>query len=178
MVTFNTLWNNHPQGIFSPNATPCQTKGKEHFTNQCAIRVGVAMQKSGIDTTKFNHVQRCWFHPELAGHIIRAEELANALHKQRTIVPGLRSREKIAPKGFENEIKNRTGIIFFKDYFLRKGEITRNRSGDHIDFWNGSRLPSIGSWARIHSRFVANILRDFDHSDYHESKEIWFWPLS
>jgi len=175
MVTFNTLWNNHPQGIFSPNAKPCQTNGKDHFTNQCAIRVGVAMQKSGIDTAKFNHVQRCWFHPKLTGHIIRAEELAKALHKQRAIVPGLGVREKISPKGYHKIINNRTGILFYKDYFMRKNEIFRHRSGDHIDLWNGSRLPSPESWARIQLRLGSS--EWFNWSDFEKSREIWFWPI-
>ncbi len=80
MVAFNKLWKNHP--TITGNDNPCRTKGRSNFGNQCAIRLGVCLQNSGIDTTRIPGVARCWHHKKTEGHIIRAEELAKAL-KQR-----------------------------------------------------------------------------------------------
>lgn len=41
--------------------------------------------------------------------------------------------EKIDPQTFQKKIENKTGIIFFKDYWQRGNENFEKRSGDHID---------------------------------------------
>jgi len=45
IATLHKLWKNHPYPAY-----PCD---KSTFKNQCAIRMGVAMEKSGIDTSSF-----------------------------------------------------------------------------------------------------------------------------
>jgi hypothetical protein len=82
------------------------------------------------------------------------------------------------------KISGLTGDIFFKDYWQRtvngKKESFRNRSGDHIDLWNGSRITDWFSWVRIHMRFGnfgVHSLRG-DVSDFKESKAIWFWSVA
>ena len=84
-VTAKTLWDNHPY----PNS-PCST---ELFANQCAIRMGAALEKSGIDTTSFNTMyprrRCCSAYPSLKhhkpGHIMAAQELANWIDKNPKI---------------------------------------------------------------------------------------------
>ncbi|WP_225595688.1 hypothetical protein [Pseudomonas sp. PDM05] len=44
MLTFNTLWKNHPE-IFG-DAAPCRTNGTKNFSDQCAINLGVALRRS------------------------------------------------------------------------------------------------------------------------------------
>ena len=70
MVSFAKLWENHPTGDF-----PCKdTGGNRAYENQCAIRMGVTFDESGVGTKSFNGA-RCW-HSHMPSHILRAEELA------------------------------------------------------------------------------------------------------
>lgn len=72
-IDASTVWNNHP----FPDS-PCSTK---HFVNQCAIRMGVALEKSGVDTTSFDRLypnRRCYKNlTHSPKHILAAQELAN-----------------------------------------------------------------------------------------------------
>jgi hypothetical protein len=181
MVTFKSLWENHP--TISGDSDPCTTNGKKNFTNQCAIRVGVALTKCGIKTSSIPGAVHCWHgHDKSEGHVIRAEELANGLSKIK--LSGLKPALKVSPKSFSKELSGKKGIIFFKDYWQRTNsgnqESFRNRSGDHIDIWNGSRITDITSWARINLRFGSFGLHTITDrfSDFEESKEIWFWEIT
>lgn len=179
MVTFKQLWGNHP--TISGEENPCTTNGKKNFPNQCAVRVGVALTKCGVKTTSIPGVTHCWQHPKSAGHVIRAEELSIGLTKVR--LPGLNSVIKVNPKSFSEELSGKRGIIFFKDYWRRTNsgskESFRNRSGDHIDIWNGSRITDRTSWARIYLRIGSFGLHSITDrfSDFEDSKEIWFWEV-
>jgi len=173
MATFNELWNNHP--AIKGNDNPCSTNGRSNFGNQCAIKLGVCLQNSGIDTTKIPGIRHCWQHDKSAGHVLAAEEFAKALKRHSPFLPGVRKIQEINPKEFKGTLRRKRGIIFFKDYWRRtvngKKESVRNRSGDHIDLWNGSRLTDWHTWARIQ----LHLSWEGTWSDYGKSKEIWFW---
>lgn len=178
MITFQRLWDHHPNN--TDEKDPCVTDGKKNFDNQCAIRVGVALAKCGVDTSAIPGVVHCWHgHAKSEGHVIRAEELANGL--ARISLAGLQPVIKIDPKDFARRLSGKKGIIFFKDYWRRtiagNKESFRNRSGDHIDIWNGSRLTDRTSWARINLRIGAFGLHSISDrfSDFEDSKEVWFW---
>lgn len=70
MVRFENLWKNHPgKGVF-----PCN---KAVHQNQCAIRMSVTLDKSGVDISSFSGV-KCWEkHEDGFRHILRAQELAD-----------------------------------------------------------------------------------------------------
>jgi len=178
MITFKRLWDNHP--TIAGEEAPCTTNGTKNFPNQCAIRVGVSLTKCGVKTTNIPGVTHCWHgHPKSEGHVIRAEELAEGLSKIK--LAGLKPVEKLNPQTYSDEISGKKGIIFFKDYWERttsgNKEAFRNRSGDHIDIWNGSRITDLTSWARINLRigsFGLHTITD-NFSDFQDSKEIWFW---
>lgn len=164
MITFKKLWDNYP-GL-NGNPAPCKTKGKKNFTNQCAIRVGVALAACGVDTTQLVPAKRhCWHHPTKDGHVLAAEELGKALIK--TTLPGAKKAIQVDPKSFDKDLKGKTGIIFFKDYWLRSGEDFQTRSGDHIDLWNRNRLTD---WSTIF-RFAFNFIVS---TNYEDCREIWF----
>lgn len=169
MLTFNTLWKNHPE-IFG-DAAPCRTNGAKNFSDQCAINLGVALRRSGADLSKLSGVRYCWQHPKSEGHILAAEEMAKAL--SRANVPGLQRVQKVKPEDFEDVLAGQQGIIFFKDFWRRGSETFGNRSGDHIDLWNGRRLTDWLSYPRIQLGFSI----EGTFSDYHESREIWFWKV-
>ncbi|WP_202632390.1 T6SS effector amidase Tae4 family protein [Cronobacter malonaticus] len=99
------------------------------------------------------------------------EELANAL--KRTAIPGVFTAVKVSTDNFEKTLRGQTGIIFFKDYFRRGSESFNNRSGDHIDLWNGERVTSRSSYLRIQW----GLHWEGYLSDFFNSREIWFWKI-
>lgn len=138
---FDQLWLNHPGDEF-----PCD---KKTFPNQCAIRMGVALEKSGVNTSTFDTKypnRRCYSgFKHNPGHILAAQELANWIS----------SEEKIFGKVAKVDIKNpnkallgNRGIVFIKDGW---------GATDHIDLWNGVAMQG-GS-----------------QSYFSLGKEIWFW---
>lgn len=173
MLTFQKLWTSHPTITGKDN--PCTTAGKINFPDQCAIRVGAALSACGVNTVLIPGARHCWQHKKSEGHVLAAEDLANGLKVYR--VSGLGKPQKIAPSQFKRELAAQKGIIFFKDYWRRtvngKKEEFRNRSGDHIDLWNGSRLTDWFTWARIQAGFSW----EGRLSDFKQSKEIWFWRV-
>lgn len=86
--------------------------------------------------------------------------------------PWLGKMEKLLPSTFEKTISGRSGIIFFKDCWKRGSETFENRSGDHIDLWNGSRITSSSVFTREILEFFGRV------SDLNQSREIWFWEIS
>ncbi|MAA75468.1 MAG: hypothetical protein CMN28_12275 [Salinisphaeraceae bacterium] len=176
MVTFQNLWMKHPT-ITGPD-NPCSSNGRKNFSNQCAIRVGHALAECGIDTRRIRGARHCWQHDNAMGHILRAEELARGLDLAN--IAGLGKKIEVSPAQFSEALKGKTGIIFFKDYWIREGEVTRNASGDHIDLWNGSRLTDWTSWLRIQMRIGSWGLHSISDawSDFQDAKAIWFWSAA
>ena len=182
MVTFQKLWESHP--TITGDDNPCKTNGKSNYQNQCAIRMGVSLARCGVNISSIPGAEHCWHkHDKSQGHIIRAEQLGKGLEKYSVFIPGVQKVQKINPEEFKDTLRGKRGIIFFKDYYQRtnngKKESFRNRSGDHIDLWNGYRLTDWWTWARIHMR-IGNLgihsVRE-DISDFEDSKSIWFWRV-
>ncbi|WP_334119784.1 T6SS effector amidase Tae4 family protein [Limnobacter sp.] len=173
MVTFKKLWESHPQ--VTGNDNPCSANGKPNFPDQCAIRVGAALAACGVKTGSLPGVRHCWHHEKSSGHTLAAEELASGLSKLP--IPGVKKAIKVEPSDFKSALNGKKGIIFFKDYWQRtvngKKESFRNRSGDHIDLWNGFRLVHPRSIVQMYLRIGSFGLG----SDHSQSKEIWFWEV-
>lgn len=178
-IGFDQLWNNHP--TIAGNSEPCSKNGKPCYHDQCAIRMGVCLTKSGFDLATIKAPSRltfCAFHDKTEGHTLRAQELANGLiHFADLYQAGVAAKEDVVPKGFRDAIKGRAGIIFFADYWERTGETFRNRSGDHIDLWNGERLTSWTSYLRVLFNISGHI-GPLDWSSFEDCKFIWFWEVS
>ena len=125
------------------------------FVNQCAIRMGTALELSGIKMSQDRRVlRRCTteyrafkHHKEglVHGHVLAAQELANWI-KSQTSTFGRRSVVQT-----KEEIMGRSGVIFFRDGW---------GTTDHIDVWDGEAL-------------VGGFPSYFD-SDF---KELWFWDV-
>jgi hypothetical protein len=167
MIKFKDLWQAH--ATISDVDNPCTVKNEPAFSNQCAIRIGNALSICGFDTTTLPDAEHCWHHPKSEGHILRAEQLANALLKVRPT--SFEKGIKIPPKNFKQYISGKSGIIYFKDYWLRSTDPINNPTGDHIDLWNGSRLTDWTSWIRIST----GLSIDGVWSDFEKAKEIIFW---
>lgn len=170
-IKFSGLWDNYPQG------SPCDGKneqGEPAFSDQCAIRVGVALKKAGVTFKSYPKSGKCWFGHE--DHILRAEELADWL-KSAPRFCGWSEPKQVTGETWVNEIDSLTGIVFFKDYWHREGE--RGVSGDHIDLWNGSRLTasSVQGALTTIARFTLGIRSGPGFSDLGKAKQILFWHI-
>jgi len=142
LIQFKKLWNNHPYTI-----NPCN---KAVFENQCAIRMGVAMESSDINTTSFDKMfpqRRCYpgFNHKPA-HILSAEQMA----KWMSAEIGIFGKKIIIKKDRLVNLKGKQGFIFI---FNGWG------SGDHIDLWDGET-------------FKAGEPEWIDLGD-----ELWFWEV-
>jgi len=184
-VTFKALWDTYPSG--NPYDDPA-------YTNQCAIRVSVALHRVGIDMKSFSSklVRPLGGQPSIGRILIngkvvatRANELGSWLKLQP--FAGLGKAEAITGADWEAKIKGRTGIVMFDGYWARAGESELNASGGHIDLWNGSRMTVNGFWgaASTIGRYVgmasfrqgASVLPSLSYSDLGRSSSIVFWEI-
>ena len=138
---FDQLWLNHPGDEF-----PCD---KKTFPNQCAIRMGVALEKSGVNTSTFDIKypnRRCYSgFKHTPRHILAAQELANWMKSEKKIFGEVVNVDKTQPN---KALKGKKGIVFIKDGW---GPV------DHIDVWNGVAM------------------RGGETNYFSAGKEIWFW---
>ncbi|MFN0100966.1 MAG: type VI secretion system amidase effector protein Tae4 [Bryobacteraceae bacterium] len=137
-VSAQTIWSSHPSGF------PCDAK---LFKNQCAIRMGVALNGAGISIATFSGA-KCY--PGLkhsTKHILRAQELADWLTGRTSAVGAVKIHK--APVSSVT-FAGKKGLVFIKDGW---------GSTDHIDIWNGFALK--GGTPDYFAR----------------GKEVWFWEL-
>ena len=85
-------------------------------------------------------------------------------------------------------VKGKTGIIYFKDYWLRATD-REHPTGDHIDLWNGSRFPypdfvhGFAFFLRFNEIYECDSLDlsyihpDLSFSDLSMSNKIFFWEI-
>lgn len=138
--SFLNLWSSYPT-----EDAPCDGP----WANQCAIRMSLAL--NGEQTLTVSGTT--YTEPKCAhGHARGAESLATWLWR------------KIGrPKTFNSaataklELASQTGIIFFKDCFVRPGEVEQR--GDHIDLWNKGLTKTYNDPAN-------------------KSKAVWFFTLA
>lgn len=148
----------------------CFNKQKDSnrpFGNYCAIMMSECFIKSGITISNYKG-NKCWPHVD-PKHLLLAEDLAGNL---RLSSPSHFGRMiKVNPKTFQKDLKNKTGVIFFKDYWRRGNESDKSRSGDHIDLWNKNETTGGGMLYRSVTEFFGFV------SDFNKSKQIWFWEV-
>lgn len=171
-VTFRALWAGYPGG--KPYLDPKTGSPPKGFENQCAIKVSVALQASGVDMRSFRGAHVVVNGKTAATH---AEELASWLQKQR--IAGISSSPKnTTGEKWQESIKGRTGIVFFANYWARPGE-TKSPTGDHIDLWNGSRLTASGLEGAVVTllRFGLGVDSGPGFSDLGKATTIFFWEV-
>lgn len=184
-ISFQSLWANYP------NDDPCMNPrtGKPAYDDQCAIRLGMTLQKSGANFKTFRGPS-CEFAPAGSGMVLRAQELADWLMKRP--FSGCPAAHIIKPgKGFADRINGQTGIIFFQHYWLREGEkLNANKAspygtGNHIDLWRLDRLtPAFHNFLRfsLHIDHFPD-LNPFSepghnwYSDLNHASSVFFWPI-
>jgi RHS repeat-associated protein len=161
---FDRLWSGYPSK--KPYVDPKTGRPPPGYRDQCAIQLSVAFHNAGIDMKSFGGSGVIRLHGNRTA--IRAQEFADWL--KRTSIDGVGRPEVITGADWADRIEDRTGVVFFGDYWLRADG---QRTGDHIDLWNGSRMTSWSSWIRVQ----AGLHLDGLWSDYGRSKTIIFWPV-
>lgn len=178
-LTFDELWEAYPSDIKHINT---ETK-KDIYNDHCAIKVSDSLYTCGVLLKSFKGT-RCWYCP--AGkdkhiHAIRAQELNDYLETKP--FANCPDAIKLTGGNFRNEIKNKTGIIFFKDYWLRSGE--SEPTGDHIDLWKNGQLASenaVSSFFRVNFPDAIEATTDAipgieRATSLLKSKEVSFWEI-
>jgi hypothetical protein len=118
--TWRAIWNAHP----GKRAYPCD---RAHFTNQCGIRMSVALAGAGVNLSRFRGA-RCYPGLDHGGrHILRAQELANWIVANPTIFGAVAKRTGVT----STDHSNTPGIVFIRDGW---GAV------DHIDIWSGTEM--------------------------------------
>lgn len=162
-LDFWKLWQNHPN-IAEQEMFPCRREdGVANFANQCAIRMGVCLSKSGLLTIDEYDGVRCWFGHNDVVHSLRARELALWLRNHASTFGAVEIKSETEWK----EYVGRTGIIYCQNFW---GE---NNQGDHIDLWDGTgEFMGSGSFTWEGPAMASGGL------DYLErAEEVWFWPV-
>lgn len=167
-IEFQTIWDNYPSD--DPCRDPSTGKVPAAYSNQCAIRVGFALEKSGVNFSSFQG-GRCPFGAQNGGMVAGAQELANWLSTPK--FAGCPRPETYDGKTAFKKIDGRTGIVFLANYWQRPGESGNTRTGDHIDLWNGSRMTARSSWFRVQ----LGISWDGTWSDFRRATKVLFWPI-
>lgn len=181
MIAFKDLWLGHPinESVQSPCIAPVELvnlegktvqKGFPVFANQCAIRMGVALKRAGVQPSQIAGCAHCTVHTREEMHFINASALAQALLRAK--IDGLGPVEKITGTDvadFYPKIFGRTGIIFIQDYWHRSTDPAGRPTGDHIDVWNGYRSSS--KWLMEWFSWLGY------YSNYAGARELWFWPV-
>lgn len=139
MSRFDLLWDAHPG-----HADVCD---RTFFTNQCAMRVGVALRSIGA---QLNGLKTCvgfsrrQFGSHRPGHTRSAQEVANHFYQVKA-GKGLGAKSFRIYTGTMNDnmdaLKDKSGMIFIMNGW---------ESTDHIDVWKGNgRTGELkGGWPR------------------------------
>ena len=174
-VTFAKLWDSYPSG--HPYVDAKTGKPPLGYSNQCAIKVSMAIHGAGIEMKSFKggavtvNKMKC---------AVVATQLAGWLKLQPFC--GLpKEPENVTGKEWQTKIKGKTGIVYFENYWRRSGEKT-TASGDHIDLWNGSRLTATGlSFISTMGRRIGineiGAGTDWGYSDVRNSTLVLFWEV-
>lgn len=173
-IRFDDLWSRYP------NHDPCvnPSTGKKAHDNQCAIRLGMALEKSGVSFSGFPG-RRCEFGPRGNGMALRAKELADWLATRP--FKECPAAVVLTGKTFVEVMNGRTGIAYFEDYWFRDAA-AKYPTGDHIDLWRYDRLtPSFETFMRF-TLGVSEFPNLFGpgnwFSDLSNSRRVLFWSIA
>lgn len=152
-LIFSVLWRNHPANQAPPDLAPCVDKhGESRFGNQCAIRMSIALERSGVPMNTYAG-QRCAAH----NHPLRAEEFKDWLNSAAAW-PYLPHQVVIRRNVTWQDYRDESGIVVWRNFYDPTGRRDEG-PGDHVDLWNGTKV-AVG------------------RNDYFDrSREVWFWRI-
>lgn len=152
MAKFATIWKNHVG-----RAYVCD---RAVFGNQCAMRMGEALEKSGVPLKGIS-LKRCnnysnKFKSHKPGHIRSAQELANVFYRKPSLL-GAGVKKQIFKGSMDANpasFKGKKGMVFIMNGW---------GNTDHIDIWDGVLMKLKGSANTAAYR--------------KRGKQVWFWEL-
>ncbi|MGR4867801.1 type VI secretion system amidase effector protein Tae4 [Variovorax sp. LARHSF232] len=170
-VRFAELWDAYPGG--TPYVDPKTGEVPQGFENQCAIRLSVTLHKVGVEMHSFRGKGQIRLDGKRTA--VLASEMADWLRLKPMASMG--TPENITGKNWQEKIKGRTGIVAFKNYWIRVGQSAP--SGGHIDLWKGSRMTSGSVRGAMTNffRFNLGLESGLGYSDLGKATEILFWEV-
>jgi RHS repeat-associated protein len=170
-LKFDDLWNNYDDVEHTDENT-----GNDLYDNHCAIKVSDALLKSGVNLTGYSGATCSSNCDSKSKHPLRAEELASWLQKHK--ISGVGKPVFLTGSNYEKSVEGKKGIIYYKDFWHRKGETGDTRTGDHIDLWKENKLASKGLFMTWLRRTFPNFSENYlDMSDLRKSKQVIFWEM-
>jgi len=125
---FEKLLLSHPET--KGNRAPCSTSGVSNFKNQCAIRMGLALQGAGFSFgADYPSDGFCW-HGHGRTHTLRVEQLVPWLRKQTHLLSAPTEHTAVTAADFSGKL----GIAAFFNFYGVP------QTGDHIDVWDGAKI--------------------------------------
>lgn len=112
--SFSILWGNYPPSVDGAPAHP----SVDPYPNQCAIRVGYALQQSGVDISSYPEINQT-----TDGYPRSSQGLADWIWQN------FGPPRRIPIEEFRNDYLGRTGLIF-------ESPIVGSGVTPHIDLWN------------------------------------------
>ena len=175
-ITFETLLNNYPEQTIKHDKDHNGTDFKDH----CAIHLSEALLRSGVMLKGFPTKRKCWGCPTpdehgKGVHAIAATDLANYLLRKPFV--GCPKAVNINPSNLYDDISDKKGIIYFENYWQRDGDSNDNRTGDHIDLWDGFEFVSNGIVSTLSRRIFPSISEWAGLSDLSKSSKILLWKF-
>lgn len=152
MASFKTLWANHPANATPPDIYPCaSTTGSPNFENQCAIRLGMALARSGVSLSSYTGAF-CW-HKHGKEHPLRVNDMYKWLNASRFAGKVEITKRSGGKPISHSDYLGRTGIVMWVNFW------GTNNQGDHIDLWNGAQIAR----------------GELDY--FTRSEQVHFWPI-
>lgn len=153
------------------NSAPCG----RGITNQCAVRMSIALGRSGFGLEGFPDRSRVHSGNGQCNtggmpHVLGAHELAVWL--SRSLGSPLIIRPEGGGTGCAHafaQIRGKRGIVYFNDCFRRGGSTVQ--TGDHIDLFNGTQYYN----QVLHPRAGGDETTGGDL--FGRSNQVWFWEL-
>jgi hypothetical protein len=157
---------------YRANSRPCQRGA----TNQCAVRMSIALGRSGFGLESFSprnrvHSGNGACQTDGMSHVLGAEELAKFL--ERALSAPTKIRPQRAGGGCAHafsQIQGQTGILYFNNCFTRAGSAAQ--VGDHIDLFTGQQYYN----QIIHPRAGGD--ESTGGSLFGRADQVWFWRLA
>lgn len=150
------------------DSAPC----KGGVTNQCAVRMSVALGRCGFSLGAFephHRVHEGRMRCQLTWpHVLGARELAGYLTRMWGAPETFRGSAAHSAGG---TLAGRTGVVYFDNCFKRNRTDTR-ATGDHIDLWNGTQYYN----QIIH--VAAGGSAGVGAGLFGLAEAVWFYPLN
>jgi hypothetical protein len=183
-LRFDDMWKAHPLNWSVPEPAPFKKDDgvTRLYEDQCAIKISIALQDGGLAMGTFKGATAKRPVRQL-GRTVRGALRAEEVAKWLTLAIG-KPESSLGGSAVIERLKGKRGVVFFKDFWQREvpgtpptSEAFGNRSGDHIDLWDGTRIPNAPPVDFSRAATTAPNPVDWWSRYFGNAKEVWFWEL-